>query len=166
MNIVIGFVLFAIPFALHLIVWKLKCPVSKGTFLIIIFTTIPLLTFFTTVILVSEYKPHISLEELIQGLLISLALSSSYIMTYPLIELESPTLKISNIIHDHKNGIDFNLLLSLLGKDTLLYDRINDLENERAIKRLGSRFFLTTKGRIIMRIFIFWRKLLGGSKGG
>ena len=166
MNFIIATILFVLAFATHIAVWIIKPPKNKGTYLILIFTIIPLLLF---TLILAQYPilgEEINLEDLIQGLLISLTLSSSYVMTYPLVELESPTLKISNIIYQNKKGVDFNSLLIRLGKDSLFYDRINDLKKEGAIKEVGNKLFLTNKGLVILKLFTFWRKLLGAEKGG
>jgi len=86
----------------------------------------------------------------------------SYLMTFPAIAAQSPSLEILRWIQTHKaTDASYQKFLSEMGQERLLSDRLNDLEKDRFVKVTRGEHSLTTSGRWLAAFFVFYRKLLG-----
>ena len=88
-------------------------------------------------------------------------------ITYSAIEVDSPSLVMINAIAKAgKEGLDEKLFYQMMNGDILIKPRINDLLNDKMAYLEGYKYKLTPKGRLLVRIFILYRKLLNAPKGG
>ena len=100
-------------------------------------------------------------------MLLALALAAAYVMTYPAIEVESPTLvMIEAITRRGAEGLPRELLFEQLNDAVLVAPRIRDLVAEGWAEEHDGRLQLTAPGRRLVRMFILWRRLLGAEQGG
>ena len=173
MNVlVLGLGLALFGFVLHLARWRIARPPSSGRALVVtllsgIFGGLALL------IALSWAAPGLAALlpdgplALGHALLLALALAAAYVMTYPAIEVESPTLTIIQAIARHgPEGLARDRLFVELNDSVLVAPRIQDLLDENLATREGGRYRLTGKGRTLARIFVTWRTILGAPKGG
>jgi hypothetical protein len=115
---------------------------------------------------VADFLPEGALN-IAHAVLLALALAAAYVMTYPAIEVESPTLVIIQAISRRgPEGLARAELFEQLNGSVLVAPRIEDLLGERLAVRDGDRIRSTDRGRLLARVFIVWRALLGAPKGG
>ncbi len=170
--LVLGLGLAFFGFVLHLARWRIARPPSSGRALVVtllsgIFGGLALL------IALSWAAPGLAALlpdgplALGHALLLALALAAAYVMTYPAIEVESPTLIIIQAIaRPGAAGLARDRLFAELNDSVLVAPRIQDLLDEKLARREDGRYRLTEKGRALVRIFAVWRAILGASKGG
>jgi len=96
-----------------------------------------------------------------------ISLMLAYVVTYSAIEVDSPSLSISAIIGKAgPRGVSREDLDRIMTDDILVKPRVSDLVSVGIARLDKDRYKLTAKGAIIARLFIFYRGLLGVSKGG
>jgi len=95
------------------------------------------------------------------------SLTLGYIITYPGVEADSPSLLIvMKIAKSTPNGFGKEKLFDMLTDDLLIKPRIRDLVNAKMIYIDGDKYKLTVRGILFVRMFILYRKLLNLPKGG
>lgn len=100
-------------------------------------------------------------------LLFYISIVCFYIINLPAIEADSPSLVIvMKIAKAGSVGLGKDNLFQELTDSILIKPRINDLLKEKLICLCQDKYKLTAKGKFIISIFIFYRKLLGLPKGG
>jgi hypothetical protein len=100
-------------------------------------------------------------------LILPLALAAAYVMTYPAIEVDSPTLVIVDLIAERGGaGIEAADLHQRLDDAYLLAPRLKDLVDEGLITVEGGRYRPLAKGVSLARLFAAWRRVLGAGMGG
>lgn len=167
-----GLVLFIDSFILHLIIWKIRVPVKQTNALLLLFfgnlffcfaMFLSIRSFFP---IYSQLIPSAPFEYLRICILFA-ALTLAYIITYSAIEVDSPSLIIVLAIDKAgKSGLEKSKLENFLTDEFLVVPRAMDLVRDRLIYSDNNRFKLTTKGRLFVAIFIFWRKLMKRKIGG
>lgn len=170
--LVLGLGLALFGFLLHLARWRIARPAGTGRALVVtllsgIFGGLALL------IALSWAAPGLAALlpdgplALGHALLLALALAAAYVMTYPAIEVESPTLTIIQAIaRQGAGGLARDRLFAELNDSVLVAPRIQDLLDENLAHREDGRYRLTGKGRALARTFVVWRAILGAPKGG
>ena len=79
-------------------------------------------------------------------------------MTYPALEIDSPSLLIVNYIRKHsESGVKAETIHSLFTNEVLLEPRIDGLLRDQYIIRENGVFKATRKGRWFASIFAFFR---------
>jgi hypothetical protein len=167
-----GLALAAFAFLVHLVRWRVAPPKRTGRALIV---TLVGAVFggFAGLLVLAGVLPQ--LGELIpagpvawlHALLLALALCAAYVMTYPALEVESPTLVIVQAIARRgAEGIARRDLFEQLNDSVLLGPRVQDLLDEGLATCADGRYQPTAKGRTLARVFTLWRALLGASRGG
>ena len=95
-----------------------------------------------------------------------LALSLSYIMTYPPIQTGCPSLLIVRAVHQARpEGLGENELIAMFTDRELLTERIKDLTGDGFIKLQDEAWGLNLSGKIIGRIFRLYRRVLNLPRG-
>jgi hypothetical protein len=103
----------------------------------------------------------------LRALLLALALAAAWVMTYPAIEVESPTLVIvAAVAAAGPDGLAEAALRRALGDDALVRPRIRDLLDEGLAEARAGRLRLTARGAALARLFALWRRVLGLGTGG
>jgi len=84
-----------------------------------------------------------------------------YIVTYPAIEVDSPSLVIiMSVAHARADGLAKDKLYTLLTNDVLVKPRVDDLIFEDMLTLDGDRLRITKKGSMFIRIFVMYRKIM------
>lgn len=90
------------------------------------------------------------------------ALSSAYIMSYPLFQADCPSLKIILAVNCYMpEGLTEESINKLFSQDALLYDRMEDLVNDGLILSKNGSWVMSYKGRLLSLGFFIYRRLLG-----
>lgn len=168
----LGAALFLFGFAAHVMLWRISRPRATAHGLIVLFISTILCASLTLGL--AEYLgidfggwlPG-TLTEWMQGTLMALALAAAYVLSYPAIEVESPTLvMIDMVAKAGPPGIARSGFYDQLPDDTLVVPRIVDLLDEGFATKVDGHYVLTTKGRHLADAFIGWRRVLGAGLGG
>jgi hypothetical protein len=168
----LALVLFAGAFLVHLVRWRIAPPSATARALLVTFV-FGILGGLVFVVLMVRILPGLATLlppepfGTLQALLLSLAFAAGYVMTYPAIEVESPTLvMIQAIARRGDEGLARATLFAQLNDEVLVAPRVRDLLSEGlAVEREG-RLHLSTRGRRLVNLFFIWRRLLGASAGG
>lgn len=111
--------------------------------------------------------PSNNLFEIIQFFILFVSFAVSYIVSYPAIEVDSPTLIIIKAVSDAgPRGMDKGKLEAMMTDDLLIVPRINDMVSDKMIYLDGGRYRLMGKGLMMARVFSFYRNITGSAKGG
>jgi predicted transcriptional regulator len=155
-----GVLFFFLALSIHAVVWRLRLVKNKHiTVLLGIFLAV-----FIAVVFVFKAAPG---YEHLRFFLLYFSLASAYIVSYPAIQADSPSLVIvSKIAKASPEGLEKGKLYSIINDDNLVIPRIKDLADSGMVRANGSRYKLTFKGNLFVSVFIFYRKLLNLPKGG
>ncbi len=153
-----GILTFFAAMLVHLAIWRIRLP-GKNRALVLVNV------FFWTLVLgvitlrgVSSYPDYIVLY---------CCLAAAYIVSYPAMEADSPSLAIvRNIAKSGKSGLDKNELRKVMTDDTLVVARIGDLLSDDLVRIDSGKYILTSKGRLLAGVFMRFRGLLNAPKGG
>lgn len=163
MNILVyGMLPFLVALFLHILIWKVWVPRKQAQALLLIFFSI-----LAVIFVILPRILTLTVAEHIHTILFFTSLVLAYIVTYSAIAVDSPSLLIEVKISNTKSaGMKEEDLRKVLTDELLVKPRIKDLLNEDMVIMDGDKYKLTEKGRLIIGIFIFYRKLLGCKKGG
>jgi len=108
-----------------------------------------------------------NLFEIFQLLLLYSTISVAYILSYPAIEADSPTLIIIRAVFDSgAAGLDKFSLERIADNDLLILPRIKDMVYDRMVYIKDGKYRLMAKGLIMAKLFLFYRFIIKGEKGG
>jgi len=166
-----GIMIFIFGFAIHILVWKIRLPKRQVKTFMQIFAGVWFLSLISLIGLGITFPDNALLPhtywEFIHISLLTLVIVLSYMNTYPGIEADSPTLVIVDAIQSAgPKGLEQLSLEKKLNDDILVSPRIEDLLTDQMAYLDGSTLRLTQKGRIMARLFIFYRSLMKAPKGG
>lgn len=157
---------------IHYAVWKIRVPQKQTRAILLIFFSV-LGGIILNLPVIAARFPLLSLELPLHpttylhviGFVTAAALS--YMITYTVIEVDSPSLVMALAIS--KAGevglpeAEFNAMMN----DSLLVEpRIKDMLRDGLITQDGNVYHLTAKGRRMAGIFVLHRRLLGAGMGG
>lgn len=167
-----GLTLFSLAFFSQLIVWKVHLPRRQIKVLLQIFC-ITLLGGLLTLWAASEFVSKLGLptprdlHEYILICLLFISTTLAYMITYSAIEVDSPSLvMIISISEAGPTGLSKEDFRKTMTDDLLIKPRVNDLLTDRMVDLNRGQYTLTTKGCVLARIFILYRRLLNAPKGG
>jgi hypothetical protein len=157
-----GILLFSIAFFIHLFIWRIHLPKNHTRALLIIF-----FGFFVGGLSLFSSFHKFNLFEYVQFTLLFLSLTLAYITTYSGIEVESPSLRIVlEIARRRDGGLEKASLEQIFTNDILVGRRLEDLVQDKMITVEQDKYKLMPKGAFLVRLFVFYRKLLKAKKGG
>lgn len=155
-------IIFFVALFVHFIIWKLCLPRHHTDTLLKIFVIVLALGIFLI-----RYFEVFSLFDYLRLSLLYMSLSLAYTISYSAVEADSPSLLITLKIADSKKkGLLKRELEACLTDDNLVLPRLNDLVRDALVTYKYGIYQLTQKGDMFVKIFIFFRKLLGATKGG
>lgn len=150
-----GIASFIILFSSHILIWRIRKPSRHMAWLSVIFIIFPVLIY----TLINSWVIN---KDIIFIALWNIALSVAYVMSYPAIQAECPTLKIIlAVLASMPKGMTFKAINEIFSHNKLFSDRIEDLVKDHLILPKGDRWDLSFKGRLIVRFFSIYRSLLG-----
>ena len=105
---------------------------------------------------------QLSVPERMQAYLLHYVLSLAYILSYPAAQASSPSLTIMLIIkRSMPQGVTKEDISSFL-RNQSLENRISDLISENLVReKKDGRLEATKKGHLLLKMFIFFRKVYG-----
>lgn len=146
---------FLAAFIFHVLIWRLLKPVKQLAWLVIIFVLLPLLSY----ILVSPGNAG-------WIMLWHLLLSTAYILSYPAIQAQCPTLRIILAVSGSMpQGLEPESIIKLFTQDSLFSVPFDSLADEGLIYLKGDKWFLSAGGRLLSGFFCAYRRLLGLPQG-
>lgn len=156
-------IIFSLAFLLHFLIWRINLPKKRQTNILLkIFYSVLVFSFFILRLLGLN-----NLRDYLHIFLFYTSLVLAYIVTYSAVEVDSPSLLLVNSIAKRgKNGLEERDLEQLMTDSLLVIPRIKDLLNEELVFLDQGNYKLTSKGRAVAKIFLFYRFLLGAGKGG
>ncbi len=153
---------------IHVLLWRVKRPLRQASALFLIFIGLPVI--FSALVFGISLFSHkncfiiagLTGAEWALVLLLDLALSAAYILTYPAAQAISPSLKILLIIGGASpTGVSYEEMVNEFPAKDLFDRRVEDLFDEELIREESGGLVLTSSGAALARVFILIRKLLG-----
>lgn len=159
MNVLVHSVgLFFAGFFLHIVLWKIHLPKRQTRTLLILFFSL---------LFLDQVTISLFWYERIQIIVTYVALVLGYIITYSALEADSPSLVIIlNIFSRGEKGFPVQEMEALADDKSLIVPRVNDLVRDQMVTLSGNRYKLTGKGKRFIYTLIYYRRLLGASRGG
>jgi hypothetical protein len=164
--------LFLLAWIVHVAIWHVKRPRATGQALILIMIA-SILAAVAILRIAAVVAPGIgfllppTIAEWAQAILAALGFAAAYVLSYPAIEVPSPTLVIITLIAGAEpQGLRPVELYQRLDDAFLVTPRIEDLLHEGLARETEGQIFLTPKGIRLARLFSAWRRLLGAGLGG
>lgn len=172
MIVILGLTAFVVALVIHILWWRFATPSATGKALICLFSLVVPLA--TTGIAAPCYmlswgvfEGYGIFGEVFYATLLGLAVAAAYVMTYPAIEVTSPTLKMIELVAAREpRGIDAAEFRAIFDDSRFIVPRLENLLEEGLIMKAGDAFALTAKGARLAMLFIGWRRLLRGPLGG
>jgi len=165
-----GLVLLA--FSLQVIIWKIRIPYLQTRAIVLIFLGVLAGSWGAAWLLswvAPEWQPLLPADIFAYGHIALFVLSCllAYIITYSALEAESPTLTmVRQILAAGPAGLDKTSFSKSLTADLLLVPRCQDLLRDQMAYLDADRFRLTPKGKLIAKLFLYYRRLMGAGLGG
>lgn len=167
----IGTCSFVCSLLVHIEIWRTIRPSKQIRSLAIIFVFCPLLVFVALFVISNAFHPTGSWFvrdpfNITYVYIWHLALSATYIMSYPASQAECPSLAILLAVKNNMPvGLSIQEIKDIFPPDSLIKDRYNDLHAEHFIKQSSEGHVATSKGRFLRAIFINYRRVLGLPRG-
>ena len=165
--ILFGIAIFLFFLLIHIVIWRIKIPNND---ILVLFLILLSISIFTVVVFIQvridNVLKNLGESDMCAVILLYFALSFAYIMSYPAIQAISPSLEIMMIIGEKKNKINKKEdIIKIYNENVIFEDRIFDLKKNDLIKNDGGYYKLTLAAKIIINIFILYRKIIGLSFG-
>lgn len=153
-----GILTFFTALLIHLMVWRICLPKKNRA---LILANI----FFWTLVLGAMILRGI--PGYLDYVVLYFCLAAAYIVSYPAMEADSPSLVIvRDIARTGRSGLDKSELYRTMSDEILVVARIEDLLADDLIRMDSGKYLLTAKGRFLAGIFVRFRRLLNAPKGG
>jgi uncharacterized membrane protein len=153
----LGLAFFACVFVLHICLWRFLKPKNEIKSILLIFVIIPFFLF-SVFYVFTEIRENS--QSFFYGALLFFSLSVAYIVTFPAIAIEIPTLKIIRLMEESA-ALNEDELVKKFDKESLLGSRKNLLEADSLITYSEGKLKLSFFGSLIARSFIAYRRILG-----
>ena len=162
---ILSFIILVCFFSLlnQIIIWRFFKPKNTGKSLLLILL---ISNFVYYLIFKNLLDPAESDIQIILLIIISiLAFDLMYIFAFPPIEYPSPSVELVGLISEKK---DFNIkeFIKKKEKENIIETKIQQLLNEKYLKKNNGIYCLTFKGIILVKFFLFYKILLKQDKGG
>lgn len=154
--------------AAHLLLWRIRLPKRQSRALAMLFLGALFLGGGLALLLgPGPYVPPWPYGILRMAFFVGVVMCS-YILSYPAVEVDSPTVTIVlALMKGGDTGISEKELYAAVSDDVLVIPRLHDmLRDGMAVLDAENRYKLTPKGRIMSRFFSSYRSALGLAPGG
>lgn len=148
---------FAGLILIHVVVWRLFKVRKQILWLFLIFLGIP------TVVFLGGLATRSAPIEWMLWYLLIFTVSSCYILFFPAIQAESPTLVMVRYLDKHKatGGATRDEIMAKMCSDQPLRDRLKDLQENGLIRASGGPQKLSGSGRLVAACFYYYRWAMG-----
>ena len=166
-----GALLFLVAFIVHVVLWRVRRPVNTTVTIILVFVVSVSTVWLALAIFdisqgLTGFLPQEPVDKFL-SLLLALALSVSYIMTYPALENDSPTLKLVYLIAGKRQtGATEEELSRSFSNKNAVEPSITEMISEGLVRMEGQSILLTERGHRLATIYRKWRVILGAEMGG
>lgn len=163
-----GIVLLAAAFGMHVLLWRMCLPRKHtDTLLFVFFSVLAAGVFVIKVFGVLPLGARGSVFDYLRLVLFYVSVTLAYVISYSALEADSPSLLMTLEINAAgSQGLEKSKLFNAMTDDVLIRPRLDDLVRDGLASLEQGKYCLTVKGRSFVRIFIFFRTLLGAPKGG
>jgi len=153
--------LLAIAMLLHFAVWKIRRPAREIRSLFLIFTGV------LCGGLVVAFLRGVTWFDLLRTLLLYVPTSFSYILTYPAIGADSPTISLMHFLGDKSpDGVTAEEATEFLVRRPFVNARLTELLKSGLIVEQGGRYLIVGRGSLAFRIILTYRKIYGSIPRG
>jgi len=152
----ISLFLFGFGLALQVVIWNINRISAELFVLILIFCVLPLFE-----ILVLFYYIDLNLVEASHILLAVFSANLAYMLTYPALKENIPSVKILFYLRDNPGSSESLISNDPIFHRSLVSDKERQLLNDRLLVVKDGKIQITRAGLIFVRFFRFYRKLLG-----
>jgi hypothetical protein len=162
-----GLILFLGALLIHIAFWRVRKPASPLKALLLIFLTVTaagLAALYACDRVVGLASPGTldSPAAYLHTLLLTVSMSQAYMVSYTLLEWDSPTLTIvTRIARAGKGGVSEADLVQLADKLPFIESRIECLIREGIIIEKGGRYIVSSEPHLFYRFILSYRRLLG-----
>jgi hypothetical protein len=148
---------FAALMLIHVVVWRFFKVRKQILWLFLIFLGLPTLALLAGLAWGSDPIAWVL------GYLLEFTLSCCYILFYPAVQNESPTLTMVRFLDRNKRagGLSRGDILAAMCDDHPIQDRLVDLQNNGLIRASGGPQRLSGPGRLIAAFFYYYRRAMG-----
>lgn len=166
-----GVLLFSIGFIIHLVLWRVRRPVNTTVTIVLVFVVTIFMVWLALSIFsifqgLIDFLPQESADKIL-SLLLALAIAVSYIMTYPALENDSPTLKLVYLIAQKgRTGATEEVLFKSFSNKNTVEPSITEMISEGLVRIEDESILLTERGHRLARVYRKWRIILGAEMGG
>jgi hypothetical protein len=155
-----GLALFTGSLALHVIVWRIRRPVSYRAWL-------PALSIiFGPVAAAIAWSMVASRRDLAAVLLLHGSLAAVYVIGYTLVSAFSPSLELLKLLDRTPAGIPASSLRLPFLAGALTGDRIDNLTAAGLVRQESARLTLGPRGQRLTQLVLFYRHAIGLPDGG
>ncbi|MDP8261796.1 MAG: hypothetical protein P9M13_00655 [Candidatus Ancaeobacter aquaticus] len=163
--LLLGSALLFVAFFLHVLLWNIRIPKHQVRSLLVLFFFTLIFGLFAIFLISSMQIPDIfiitRMSVYLHVCFFYVSVVLVYIVTYPAIEVDSPSLVIiMSVAHARADGLAKDKLYTLLTNDVLVKPRVDDLIFEDMLTLDGDRLRITKKGSMFIRIFVMYRKIM------
>lgn len=159
-----GFAFFFSALLLHILIWRFRRPKNDVALLFAIFLGLPavLCGGLISVLYLGFLVSLLTMLDLVLVFILHASLSLAYIANYPAATAHSPSLAILLMVGASEQGrLSAEEIQGLYSTRHTIIQRVEDLEVYGMLARKGHSFFLKPAARIIIGVYIIYRKLLG-----
>lgn len=164
--------LVLLAFTLHIIIWKIRIPHRQTKVIVLIFLGVLACSLGAAFVLSQAapgWQPFLpgNIFEYCHITLFETSCLLAYIITYSALEAESPTLAmVKKILAAGPRGLDKNSFDQSMTTALLVIPRCQDLLRDKLATLNSDRYKLTPKGKLITKLVIHYRHLMGAETGG
>lgn len=160
--LIAGIGLFLVGWIVHIVIWGSLRVRKEILALVLIFLAMPWGVLFSM-----HQAGLLEFEKAFAAGLLAMSISLAYILTYPALKIQVPTLRILALIRDRgdKGMVLSEILESLKHDQELFRKKIRELEGDMLISVKNDTLRLTLLGKFLANLFVGYRKLLGLKTG-
>lgn len=172
MNVLIwSLFLLIIAFGVHLLLWKISLPKRQTKVLLQVFfgswIVAVLWARFNPTFTLFGFPVPLHITDYLHMAVFHTSFTLAYMITYSALEADSPTLVMIRAIEKAGTaGLEKLKLEEALNDDILVKPRVRDLLRDQMVYMCQEKYMLTSKGKLFVGIFKFYRDILRASKGG
>jgi len=163
-----GCSLLGLALAVHLAWWRLRLPKNQlatllKLFLAVFFAWIAFLLLAARMRLADGMLP--SPVQAVHIALFYLAMAFSYVGAFTTIDADSPSLRMTLAVYNAgAQGLSRQELVRNWGLEQFFVSRVQRLVDDRMLTLSHGRYQLLPKGKLLMRLVVAYRKVMGASE--
>ena len=165
-----GLACIALAFVVHVAWWRLARPKRQTRALLLLFFGLSAAVTAAAAALGWPGGGPLVLAGVAQVLHVGVfvtAFTLAYVITYSAVEVDSPSLVMVTLVSGAgPEGLPCEAFDAAFTDERLVAARVADLVRDRMLEVVDGRYRMTGKGRRFVRIFIFYRWLMGAGIGG